>query len=118
MLSSPVRFAILAGALVSLVERGSDVANAGDCNSQNGCVGYREGMRVFSTDPTVRGVVEYNEEFVDLSTKTFKGQVCSQGVVRIGQNTNRNVDRSATQDTGKKVGAAGGHPVQRCATGP
>jgi hypothetical protein len=75
-------------------------------------------MRVSSSDPTVRGVIEYNEEFIDLSTKTFNGQACPQGVVRIGQNTNRNVDRSATQDTGKKIGAAGGHPVQRCVTGP
>jgi hypothetical protein len=109
---------MLAGAIVGLSVGSSGAANGRDCNSQSGCVGYRGGMRVFLNDPTVRGVIEYNEEFIDLSTKTFNGQACPQGVVRKGENTNRNVDRSATQDTTKKVGAAGGHPVQRCVTGP
>jgi hypothetical protein len=31
--------------------------------------------------------------------------------MRIGQNTNRAADRGAAQDTGKKVGVAGGRPV-------
>jgi hypothetical protein len=88
---------------------------AADCNDQNGCIGYSEGMRVFANDPTVRGVIEYNEKFIDLGTKTFNGIPCPDGVIRIGQNTNRAVDRGATQDTGKKVGVTGGRPVVGCA---
>ena len=93
----------------------SRAALAADCNVQNGCVGYAEGMRVFASDPAVRGVIENNEKFVDLGTKTFNGMACPDGVIRIGQNSNRAVDRGATQDTGKKAGVAGGRPVVGCA---
>jgi hypothetical protein len=48
------------------------VALAADCNNANDCIGYNEGMRVFASDPTVRGVIEYNEKFVDLGTKSFR----------------------------------------------
>jgi hypothetical protein len=72
-------------------------------------------MRVFTNNPTVHGVIEYNEKFIDLGTKTFNGNACSNGVVRLGQNTSRVVDRGATEDTAKKPGVTGGRPVVGCA---
>ena len=108
LMSSPLpRLAIVAGT-VSLLLVASYVALAADCNDQNGCIGYSAGMRVFANDPAVRGVIEYNEKFIDLGTKAFNGNPCPDGVIRIGQNTNRAADRGAAQDTGKKVGVAGG----------
>jgi len=116
MILSPLpRLAIVGGTVSLLVVVASYVALAADCNDQNGCIGYVEGMRVFAKDPTVRGVIEYNEKFIDLGTKTFNGIPCPDGVIRIGQNTNRVVDRGATQDTAKKVGVTGGRPVVGCA---
>jgi hypothetical protein len=106
--------ASVAGALGLLVVV-TNAALAADCSNQNGCIGYREGMRVFANDPTVRGVIEYNEKFIDVGTKTFNGNPCPNGVIRIGQNTNRAVDPGATQDTGKKAGVTGGRPIVGCA---
>ena len=106
---------IAAGTAVLLVAA-SNVALSADCNSAIGCVGYMDGMRVFSNNPTVRGVIEYNEKFIDLGTKTFNGTPCPDGVIRIGQNTNRTIDRSATQDTAMKGGAGGGRPILGCAS--
>lgn len=92
-----------------------NVALAADCNDANGCVGYADGMRVFASDPTVRGVIEYNERFIDLNTKSFNGTPCPHGVIRVGQNTNRTLDRGAAQDTGRKGGVSGGRPIVGCA---
>jgi|SRR6266851_4541403 hypothetical protein len=114
-MSSPLpRLAIVAGTAGLLVVA-SYAALAADCNDQNGCIGYGEGMRIFANDPPVRGVIEFNEKFIDPGTKTFNGIPCPDGVIGIGQNTNRAVDRGATQDTGKKVGVTGGRPVVGCA---
>ena len=114
-MSSPLaRLAIVAGAAGLLIAASAEVL-AAECNDQNGCVGYMEGMRVFKNDPPIRGIIEYNEKFIDLGTKRFNGSACPNGVVRIGQNTNRVADRSATQDTGKKVGVTSGRPVVGCA---
>jgi hypothetical protein len=114
-MSSPLpRLAIVAGT-VGLLVVATHVALAADCNDQNGCIGYSEGMRIFANDPPVRGVIEFNEKFIDLGTKTFNGIPCPDGVIRIGQNTNRAAERGATQDTGKKVGVTGGRPVVGCA---
>ena len=106
---------IVFAATTGLLTAASNAALAADCNNANGCLGYSEGMRVFATDPTVRGVIEYNEKFIDLGTKSFNGTACPNGVVRIGQNTNRTVDRGATQDTSKKGGVSGGRPIVACA---
>ena len=115
MTSSPLpRLAIVAGT-VGLLVVASHVALAADCNDQTGCIGYSSGMRIFENDPTVRGVIEYNEKFIDLGTKVFNGNPCPNGVIRLGQNTNRSVDRGAIQDTGKKGGVTGGRPIVGCA---
>jgi hypothetical protein len=106
--------AIVAGT-VGLLVVATHVALAADCSAQTGCIGYTKGMRIFANDPTVRGVIEYNEKLIDLGTKTFNGIPCPDGVIRIGQNTNRAVDRGATQDTAKKVGVTGGRPIVGCA---
>jgi hypothetical protein len=98
-----------------LLTGAGNVALAADCNDANGCVGYAEGMRVFTTDPTVRGVIEYNEKFIDLNTKSFNGTPRPHGVIRIGQYTNRALDRGAAQDTGRKGGVSGGRPIVGCA---
>jgi hypothetical protein len=98
-----------------LLAAADNAAFAADCNNDNGCIGYNQGMRVFATDPTVHGVIEYNEKFIDLGTKSFNGAPCSDGVIRIGQNTNRTLDRGAAQDTSKKGGVSGGRPVLGCA---
>lgn len=114
-MTSPLpRLAIVAGT-AGLLVMASYVALAADCNDRNGCIGYLEGMQVFASEPTVRGVIEYNEKFIDLGTKAFDGIPCPNGVIRIGQNTNRAIDRGATQDTSKKVGIAGGRPIVGCA---
>ena len=76
-----------------------------------------KGMRIFASDPTVRGVIEYNEKFIDLGTKSFNWIPCPGGVIRIGQNSNRKLDRGADQDTGKKGGVGGGRPIIGCAPG-
>ena len=92
-MSSPLpRLAIVAGT-VGLLVVASHAALAADCNDQTGCIGYSSGMRIFENDPTVRGVIEYNEKFIDLGTKVFNGNACPDGVIRLGQNTNRSVDR-------------------------
>jgi hypothetical protein len=106
--------AILSGAL-SLLAGSSSGSFAADCNNASGCVGYTEGMRVFASDPTIHGIIEYNEKFIDLGTKSFNGTPCPDGVIRIGQNTNRSLDRGATQDTAKKGGVSGGRPILGCA---
>src|SRR5215468_3334901 len=103
MPSPLARLGIVAG-VAGLLAAASTGVLAAECNDQNGCLGYTEGMRVFANDPTIRGLIEYNEKFIDLGTKTFNGTACPNGVVRIGQNTNRVLDRGASQDTGKKVG--------------
>jgi hypothetical protein len=108
------RLAIIGGAAGLLASVGNG-AFAADCNNANGCVGFADGMRVFANDPTVRGIIEYNERFIDLGTKSFNGRPCPHGVIRIGQNTNRTLDRGAEQDTGKKGGVSGGRPVVGCA---
>ena len=111
---SSIRLIIVAGAAGLLTVAGN-VALAADCNDANGCVGYADGMRVFASDPTVRGVIEYNERFIDLNTKSFNGTPCPHGVIRVGQNTNRTLDRGAAQDTGRKGGVSGGRPIVGCA---
>jgi hypothetical protein len=98
------RLAIIGGAAGLLASVGNG-AFAAECNNANGCLGFADGMRVFANDPTVRGIIEYNERFIDLGTKPFNGTPCPYGVIRIGQNTNRTLDRGAEQDTGKKGGA-------------
>jgi hypothetical protein len=52
---SSQRLTIVAG-VAGLLTVVGNVAPAADCNSANGCIGY-EGMRVFASDPTVRGVI-------------------------------------------------------------
>jgi len=111
---SLMRLTVVAGTAAWLIG-GGNVALAADCNDANGCVGFADGMRVFVNDPTVRGTIECNERFIDLGTTSFNGTPCPHGVIRIGQNTNRTLDRGAAQDTGKKGGVSGGRPVVGCA---
>jgi len=61
-----------------------NVAPAADGNGANGCIGYEE-MRIFASDPTVRGVIEYNEKFSDLGTKSFNGTSCPGGVIGLAK---------------------------------
>ena len=57
-------------------------------------------MRVFSSNPTVHGVIRTNEAFIDLGTRYHDGKYCEKnGVVRVGRNTNRVSDPAATRDT-------------------
>jgi hypothetical protein len=107
-------FAILA----TVVAATAGYAQTRDCNPENGCIGTRNGMRVFSSNPTVQGSIGLNELFIDMGTKTFNGQTCQYGVVRLGQNTNRVFDPRAVQDTARQPGAAGGRPIQGCAPPP
>lgn len=114
MFSPNSRLIALAG-IASFWMMMSGVTYASGCSSGNGCVGYKEGMRVFSTDPTVAGVIEFNEAFIDLGTKTYNGKACQRGVIRVGRNTNRVGDPSAVRNTAEKIGMSGGHPIQACA---
>jgi len=104
--------------LVTVVAATAGYAQTRDCNPENGCIGTRNGMRVFSSNPTVQGSIELNELFIDMGTKAFNGQTCQYGVVRLGQNTNRVFDPRAVQDTARQPGAAGGRPIQGCAPPP
>ena len=90
-------------------------AQTRDCEPANGCVGYRHGMRVFAQNPTASGVIAHNERFIDLGTKTFNGQTCESGVIRLGRNSDRVLDPAATQDTARRPGDDGGRPIQGCA---
>jgi hypothetical protein len=90
-------------------------ADTPECNPRNGCVGYRNGMRVFSSNPTVHGVIKADEAFIDLGTRYHGGKYCENGVVRVGQNTNRASNPAATRDTTARAGTEGGRPIQGCA---
>lgn len=90
-------------------------ADTPECNPRNGCVGYRNGMRVFSSNPTVHGVIRANEAFIDVGTRYHDGKYCENGVVRVGRNTNRVSDPAATRDTTARAGTEGGRPIQGCA---
>lgn len=56
-------------------------ADTPECSPRNGCVGYRNGMRVFSSNPTVHGVIRANETFIDLGARYHDGKYCENGVV-------------------------------------
>src|SRR5215471_18586522 len=104
--------------LVTVVAATAGYSQTRDCNPENGCVGTRNGMRVFYSNPTVQGSIGLNELFIDMGTKTFNGQTCQYGVVRLGQNTNRVFDPRAVQDTARQPGAGGGpREVVRLAAG-
>ena len=90
-------------------------AQSPDCNPRDGCVGQKNGMRVFSSNPTVKGIIGRDEAFIDLGTKQYDGKHCENGVIRIGRNTNRVLDPTATRDTPKQAGSEGGRPIQGCA---
>jgi len=111
----PILAFSIAASLPIMIPRTVAHAQTRDCNPENGCVGTRNGMRVFSSNPTVQGSIGLNELFIDMGTKTFNGQTCQYGVVRLGQNTNRVFDPRAVQDTARQPGAAGGRPIQGCA---
>jgi hypothetical protein len=100
---------------LTMLRTGITLAQTSDCNPKNGCIGYQNGMRVFSANPTVSGVIVNNELFIDRETKTYNGQACGHGVIRLGQNTNRIFDPRAVQDTPRQPGADRGRPIQRCA---
>jgi hypothetical protein len=114
MISSPARRVVLVG-LALLAVAPIAFADTPECNPKNGCVGYRNGMRVFSSNPTVHGVIRANETFIDLGTKHHDGKYCENGVVRVGRNTNRASDPAATRDTTVRPGTEGGRPIQGCA---
>src|SRR5262249_35100673 len=90
-------------------------AQTRECTAANGCMGYRQGLRVFAQNPRVQGVIGHDEHFIDLGTKTFKGQACPNGVIRVGHNSDRVFDPNATQDTTEHAGAEGGRPIESCA---
>ena len=114
----PILAFSIAASLPIMIPRTVAHAQTRDCNPENGCVGTRNGMRVFSSNPTVQGSIGLNELFIDMGTKTFNGQTCQYGVVRLGQNTNRVFDPRAVQDTARQPGAGGGRPIQGCAPPP
>jgi hypothetical protein len=100
---------------LTMLGTGIAPAQTSDCNPKNGCIGHLNGMRAFSANPTVSGVIVYNELFIDRGTKTYNGQACGHGVIRLGQNTNRIFDPTAVRDTPRQPGADRGRPIQGCA---